>query len=314
MCTQSNTQAVSSFCGHPDSQAVKQASINAALQVGEASLGGLISGSAMGSVYATNTRFNQADVAKRLMTKGFNPEKSAKMADAIAARLNGQELITIQKDRLRSARDSAVVRDAISEFINRRKTSTEQSNSEQRKRELLEAAELPKPHKKLEKTGLPWEHGKAADKLVELKFKEILEKAENSDRIELDELMEEVIAGKSFEQLLPLRKKIPDRAARKWYIAQDAQIPLLIDRSLPREAQARQACDLRNRNRTDARELMRDQEKRKQLDQEDPNKDFEELIADKMCRKGLTREQAIEDILKTVTKTRKSVNKQLGLE
>ena len=41
---------------------------------------------------------------------------------------------------------------------------------------------------------------------------------------------------------------------------------------------------------------------------------FEELIESKMRRKGLTREEAVLDILKTATKTRKSVNKSLGLE
>lgn len=108
---------------HPDwgyNEAAKQAFIDAAVQVGEASFGGLISGSAMGSGYAANTRVNQAYVAKRLMAKGFNPEKSAKMADAIAARLNGQELTTIQKDRLRSATDSGVVRDVMSDITKKR--------------------------------------------------------------------------------------------------------------------------------------------------------------------------------------------------
>ena len=73
-------------------------------------------------------------------------------------------------------------------------------------------------------------------------------------------------------------------------------------------------CELRNKFRTQARELMADQEKRKQLDITDPNKSFEELILDKMKRKNLSREEAIADILRTATKTRKSVNKKLGLE
>lgn len=58
---------------------------------------------------------------------------------------------------------------------------------------------------------------------------------------------------------------------------------------------------------------MADQETRKELDQKHPNKTFEELLDDKMKRKGLTREQAIEDILKTATKTNAEVNNQLGL-
>ena len=52
----------------------------------------------------------------------------------------------------------------------------------------------------------------------------------------------------------------------------------------------------------------------KRLDQERPNKTFEELIKSKMERKGMTREEAIEDIYKTATKTNANVNKELGLE
>ena len=59
---------------------------------------------------------------------------------------------------------------------------------------------------------------------------------------------------------------------------------------------------------------MKDQDTRKKLDKDDPNKTFEELIQSKMQRKNMTRDEAIEDILKTATKTRSSVNKELGLE
>ena len=67
-----------------------------------------------------NAPFNQEDVAKRLMEKGFNPEKSEKMADAIAARLNDQKLTKIQTDRLRAATDNAVVRDVISDITKKK--------------------------------------------------------------------------------------------------------------------------------------------------------------------------------------------------
>lgn len=154
----------------------------------------------------------------------------------------------------------------------------------------------------------------AAKRSAEKQFKEMLDKAENSDRIILDEDMEGIVANKPFAEIRPLQGKLSDRAARKWYLSQDAQIHSKIDRNLSVEEQARQACELRNQNRTHARDLMRDQKKRRELDITDPNKSFDELIADKMKRKSLTREQAIEDILKSAAKTRKSVNRQLGLE
>lgn len=175
------------------------------------------------------------------------------------------------------------------------------------------AAGLRLQHERANVPGFGAKQDKNATRQTDKKFKELLEKASNGDRIVLDSDMEDIIASKPFEEIQPLREKLSDRAARKWYLRQDAQIPYKIDRSLSIEDQARQACDLRNQNRTNARDLMRDQKKRRELDISDPNKSFEELIADKMARKNLSREQAIEDILATATKTRKSVNKQLGL-
>lgn len=176
------------------------------------------------------------------------------------------------------------------------------------------AAKLPVQYERMEAAGFTWKQGKAAESVIDKKFKEILEKAKKGDKIDLDEGMERIVAGKRFEEIQLLRQKLSNRAVRRWYNTQDAEIPFLIDRTLDLEGQARQACDLRNRNRTNARELMRDLRKRKQLDEEDPNKTFEELVADKMRRKGLTREEAMKDIIDTSSKTRKSVNKQLGLE
>jgi hypothetical protein len=77
---------------------------------------------------------------------------------------------------------------------------------------------------------------------------------------------------------------------------------------------AKKAFETRNMIRTEARNMMADEAARKVLDQERPNKTFEELIKSKMERKGLTREEAIEDIYKTATKTNSDVNKELGLE
>lgn len=48
--------------------------------------------------------------------------------------------------------------------------------------------------------------------------------------------------------------------ARKWYLEQEAKIPNLIDDSIPLEQQARQAFELRNQYRRQARELMSDQQ------------------------------------------------------
>lgn len=117
-----------------------------------------------------------------------------------------------------------------------------------------------------------------------------------------------------YYQMRGLKASLSNKEARIWYKTHDENIPNLIDKSKSIEAQARQACNLRNKYRTQTRELMADQEERKKLDRDRPNKNFEELISYKMVNKKLSRQEAIEDIYKTATKTNKEVNQSLGLE
>lgn len=145
--------------------------------------------------------------------------------------------------------------------------------------------------------------------------------AEQRERVTVDGLgnigqgkFTQDLTERDYNDIIHMKGKMSNEDVRKWYVSHDKTIPDLIDKSLPIEQQARQACELRNTFRTQARELMKDQELRRQLDKTDPNKSFEELIKDKMQRKGLNRTQAIEDILKTASKSRKSVNKAFGLE
>ena len=74
------------------------------------------------------------------------------------------------------------------------------------------------------------------------------------------------------------------------------------------------ACELRNKYRFQARELMEDQKARKTLDQTEPIISFEDLVSNKMVRKNMSREEAIADTLKTAVKTRRSVDKRYGLD
>ncbi len=104
-----------------------------------------------------------------------------------------------------------------------------------------------------------------------------------------------------------------NREVRQWYKDSVSRIRDSIDESLPIEDQAKQAFEARNRIRTEARNMMADEATRKLLDKERPNKTFEELIESKMKRKGMTREEAIRDILETATKTNEDVDKELGI-
>ena len=71
---------------------------------------------------------------------------------------------------------------------------------------------------------------------------------------------------------------------------------------------------LQTKYRTQARELMADQELRRKLDWTDPNPTWEGILRHKIKDKGMSYEQAIEDIYKTATKSNEKVNRNLGLE
>ena len=121
------------------------------------------------------------------------------------------------------------------------------------------------------------------------------------------------IESRDFDDLQAFVGKLDNLTVRKWYIYHDERIHELIDSSLPIEQKARMAFDLRNKYRTQARELMADQELRRELDRTNPNPIWEEKIADKMQRKNITREEAIADIWATATKSNAKVNEQFNL-
>lgn len=105
-----------------------------------------------------------------------------------------------------------------------------------------------------------------------------------------------------------------NKEVRDWYVSNVSLIKDSIDNTLSMEEQSIQAFNARNELRTAARDMMADQETRKLLDETKPNKTFEELVESKMKRKGMTREEAIQDVLDTSTKTNESVNKEFGIE
>lgn len=122
------------------------------------------------------------------------------------------------------------------------------------------------------------------------------------------------LTQKDYSDIIDMKGKMSDIDVRKWYVVHNKMIPDMIDTTQPIEVQAMQACELRNKHRFQARELMANQEERKKLDIDDPIKSFDDLIKHKMEDKNMTYDQAVEDIMKTATKTRKSVNDVLGVE
>ena len=133
-------------------------------------------------------------------------------------------------------------------------------------------------------------------------------------RLSPNESQSDILKKKTFEELQAYIGKLDNKTVREWYIYQSEWIHSQISTELPIEERARQAFELRNQYRRQARDLMADQELRERLDREKPMREWESIVADKMRRKGMSRQEAVEDIYRTAIKSNEGVNKKLGLE
>lgn len=104
-----------------------------------------------------------------------------------------------------------------------------------------------------------------------------------------------------------------NQSVREWYYANVNNIPNLIDMNQPFTEQVKTAFNLRNEYKRKARIAMYDKKTAGFLEKKKPVPEFEDLLSDKMRRKSLSREEALEDILKTASKTNDDVNKEFGL-
>jgi RHS repeat-associated protein len=100
--------------------------------------------------------------------------------------------------------------------------------------------------------------------------------------------------------------------ARKWYLSQEAKIKDLLDSSLSLEEQAKQAFNLRNQFRTQARLLMADRELAEKLMREEPNLAWEQVVQKAMNR-GYSGDDIYRYIIDSSQRSRPSINKSLGL-
>ena len=136
----------------------------------------------------------------------------------------------------------------------------------------------------------------------------------NSDEYkQLRHQFNEKVINSDYDDIKHLNGSLSDKVTRQWYVLHDKKIPDMIDRNQSIEDQARQARALRNQFRTNARDLMLNQDERKWLDKSHPNLTFEEQVDKKMSDKGMTRDEAIQDILKTASKSNKKVNEKFKL-
>ena len=136
----------------------------------------------------------------------------------------------------------------------------------------------------------------------------------NSDEYkQLRHQFNEKVINSDYDDIKHVNGSLSDKVTRQWYVLYDKKIPDMIDRNQSIEDQARQAHALRNQFRTNARDLMLNQDERKWLDKSHPNLTFEEQVNKKMSDKGMTRDEAIQDILKTASKSNKKVNEKFKL-
>lgn len=119
---------------------------------------------------------------------------------------------------------------------------------------------------------------------------------------------------KDFKDISLFHENTSNLLTRKWYKWHDENIPSLIDKTKSIKEQAIQAHELRNNYRTQARELMKDQEERKKLDKKHPNPSFEQLVDYKKLKYGLTDDEAYDDIIRSSQTTNKKYDKIAGIK
>jgi RHS repeat-associated protein len=106
---------------------------------------------------------------------------------------------------------------------------------------------------------------------------------------------------------------LDDKASRSWYHSQLDSIPSQIDNSLPLRDQARQAFELRNQARQNARQLMSNRQLATDLDFTDPLPSWHQMLK-RAASNGYEGEDVYLYILRSSTRSRASVDAALGLE
>lgn len=124
---------------------------------------------------------------------------------------------------------------------------------------------------------------------------------------------QEELTKMDFENMSSFIGTLSNRQTRLWYKYHDENIPNVIDKTKSIEEQAREACELRNTYRTQARDLMKDQEERKKLDIKYPNIPFEDLVEYKKLKYGLKGDDIYKDIIRSSQTTNKRYDKKAGL-
>jgi hypothetical protein len=128
-----------------------------------------------------------------------------------------------------------------------------------------------------------------------------------------------VLDDKFFQEVLKIKRmpkagSLDNVQARKWYLFYMAKIDEAIDKTVTSEEQAMQAYQIRDWIRTTTKELMADRELALQLEQAEPNLTLEQ-VRQRQIKKGLSYgDLTWEGVISSSTRSRDSVNEQLGVD
>jgi len=117
----------------------------------------------------------------------------------------------------------------------------------------------------------------------------------------------------------PLRGSMSNLEVRQWYLNQEKKIPELIDQTKPIEEQAKQAFNLRNQFRTEARDAMQDRITADRLFLEETNMTWEKILEktkNNLVRSGVepSNNNIYNAIINSSQRSRTSVNNSLGVQ
>ncbi|MEG2323491.1 MAG: hypothetical protein RSB80_03915 [Anaerovoracaceae bacterium] len=115
----------------------------------------------------------------------------------------------------------------------------------------------------------------------------------------------------TFEEMGQLVGKLGNGEARLWYKTHMGAIAEQIKDIHLLEERAREAFELRQCIRSNTRELMADEKGRAALP--DRSTTFEKLLLKKMERKGLSKDEALEDIIRSSVESNAEYDKKAGL-
>ena len=113
-----------------------------------------------------------------------------------------------------------------------------------------------------------------------------------------------------WDDLGKIPQSLNDRSTRAWYLSEEMKIPSMLDSSAPLEMQARQAFEMRNVIRSQARDLMADQAHADFLRATEPNLTWDEVVATKSLK--YSGDDLWRNIISSSQKSRGAVNTQFG--